>query len=181
MRDSAFLIVAIAAFIASAFVPGGPVDTATHNEASAPVSNAAPDPAVIGEPSPTPTYLAPGEIAVPRAPDGQFYAEARVNDRPVRFLVDTGATGVALTGRDARDAGIFWSPTDLGIVARGASGLVEGVRITIDRIELGDHELRDLDAVIVPEGLPVSLLGQSYLTKMGSMRIEGDRMVIGAR
>lgn len=175
MRDSALLIVAIAAFIASAFVPGGPVDMATHPATSDPVPAAN----IVGEPSPTPTYLAPGEIAVPRAADGQFYAEARVNDRTVRFLVDTGATGVALTGDDARDAGIFWSPTDLRIVAHGASGPVEGVRVEIEKIALGDREIRDLEAVIVPQGLPVSLLGQSFLTEMGAMRIEGDRMVLG--
>ena len=102
-----------------------------------------------------------------------------VNDRPIRFLVDTGANGVALTGDDARAAGIFWSPTDLEPVARGASGPVEGVRMTIDTIELGDHEIRDFNAVIVPQGLPVSLLGQSFLSRMDAMRIEGDRMVIG--
>ena len=175
MRESALLIVAIAAFIASAFVPGGPVDTATHPATSAP----APVSGTPSEPLPTPTHLAPGEIAVPRAADGQFYAEARVNDRTVRFLVDTGATGVALTGEDARDAGIFWSPTDLRIVAHGASGPVEGVRVEIERIALGDREIRDLEAVIVPQGLPVSLLGQSFLTEMGAMRIEGDRMVLG--
>ena len=87
---------------------------------------------------------------------------------------------MALTGDDARAAGIFWSPTDLETVARGASGPVEGVRVTIDAIDLGNHEIRNLNAVIVPQGLPVSLLGQSYLSEMGTMRIEGDRMVIGS-
>ncbi|MCH2487263.1 MAG: TIGR02281 family clan AA aspartic protease [Erythrobacter sp.] len=176
MRESALLIVAIAAFIASAFVPGGAVDTATHGEDRTALAVETPS---LAEPSPTPTFLAPGEIAVPRSADGQFYTEARVNDRPIRFLVDTGATGVALTGEDARVAGIHWSPTDLEIVAQGASGPVEGVRMTIDTIELGDHEIRDFNAVIVPQGLPVSLLGQSFLSRMDAMRIEGDRMVIG--
>ena len=180
MRESALLIVAIAAFIASAFVPGGAIDTATRPEQTAPPSETLSEPGKLAEPSPTPTYLAPGEIAVPRSADGQFYAEVGVNDRPIRFLVDTGANGVALTGDDARAAGIFWSPTDLETVARGASGPVEGVRVTIDAIDLGNHEIRNLNAVIVPKGLPVSLLGQSYLSEMGAMRIEGDRMVIGS-
>ena len=175
MRESALLIVAIAAFIASAFVPGGAVDTATQPAKSV----SPPTTEITADPSPTPTYLAPGEIAVPRSADGQFYTQALVNDRPVRFLVDTGATGVALTGDDARAAGIFWSPTDLEIVARGASGPVEGVRVTIDRIELGTREMRNFSAIIVPSGLPVSLLGQHYLAAMGTMRIEGDRMVLG--
>ena len=52
--------------------------------------------------------------------------------------------------------------------------------MTIDAIDLGNHEIRNLNAVIVPQGLPVSLLGQSYLSELGTMRIEGDRMVIGS-
>ena len=92
MREAALLIVAIAAFIASAFVPGGAIDTATHPEQTAPPSETPSEQGSLAEPSPTPTFLAPGEIAVPRSPDGQFYAEVGVNDRPIRFLVDTGAT-----------------------------------------------------------------------------------------
>ena len=125
MRETALLVVAIAAFIASAFVPGGAVDTARE-----PGAEEVPSPALdAATASPTPPALAPGEVALARAPDGQFYAEARVNDRAIRFLVDTGATGVALTGADAREAGIFWSPTDLRVVAQGA--ILRGRQIDI--------------------------------------------------
>ena len=86
---------------------------------------------------------------------------------------------VALTGADARAAGLDWSAAEIHEVAQGATGPVAGIRVTLDRITLGGHEARDVDAVIVPEGLPVSLLGQSFLSTVESVRIEQGRMVLG--
>src|SRR5688572_11047258 len=61
-----------------------------------------------------------GAIALDRAPDSHFYAEAEVNGVPVRFLVDTGATSVLLTAEDARRAGI--GICDYTARATGAGG-----------------------------------------------------------
>ncbi|MBL8655892.1 MAG: TIGR02281 family clan AA aspartic protease [Altererythrobacter sp.] len=115
-----------------------------------------------------------------RAADGHFYAGVAIGDRPVTMLVDTGASVVALTGEDARAAGLTWDPARLDVVARGAGGPIRGVALTLDRVALGGHEARDVRAVIVPEGLPVSLLGQSFLRTVEPVRIEKDRMVLGS-
>lgn len=114
-----------------------------------------------------------------RAGDGHFYAGVTVGGRPVTMLVDTGASVVALTGADARAAGLHWNPAQLGVVAQGASGPIRGVAIKLDRVALGGHEVRDVAAVIIPEGLPISLLGQSFLATVEPVRIEKERMVLG--
>ena len=101
------------------------------------------------------------------------------NGRAITMLVDTGASVVALTGADARAAGLNWNPTQLGVVAQGASGPIRGIALTLDRVTLGGHEARDVRAVIIPEGLPISLLGQSFLATVEPVRIEKDRMVLG--
>ena len=62
------------------------------------------------------------EVVIERKSDGHFYADAMVNGQLVRFLVDTGATGVALTAKDARHVGIFFSPGEFTVVGKGASG-----------------------------------------------------------
>lgn len=116
-----------------------------------------------------------------RAADGHFYAPVTVGTRAVTMLVDTGASVVALTGADARAAGVHWNPGQLAVVAQGASGPVRGVALTIARMRLGGHEARDVAAVVVPEGLPISLLGQSFLKDVEPVRIEKDRMVLGAQ
>lgn len=114
-----------------------------------------------------------------RAGDGHFYAGVSANGRAVTMLVDTGASVVALTGEDARAIGLFWSPGDLRVVATGAGGPISGVPVKLDRLALGGHEAEGVPAVIIPEGLPVSLLGQSFLSTVDPLRIEGDRMILG--
>jgi aspartyl protease family protein len=119
-----------------------------------------------------------GDTILRRAPDGHFYADATIEGRSMRLLVDTGASMVALSGEDARAAGLEWNDADLVPVGRGASGDVFGVPLRLSRIELGGIEARDVEAVIVPYGLDVSLLGQSFLGRVNGVRIEDDRMVL---
>lgn len=121
-----------------------------------------------------------GGTVLERAYDGHFYADARVDSRSTHFLVDTGASIVALTGDDARAIGLDWNDDDLVQVGRGANGDVFGVPVRLESIELGGFEAEDVDAAIVPQGLDVSLLGQSFLSRVSGVRIDGDRMVIGA-
>lgn len=110
-----------------------------------------------------------------RSPDGHFYAEAEVNGARIRFLVDTGASMVALTAEDARRAGI--RPGEARASAMAAGGEVEIAPVMIDRMALGPIEARSVRGAVVKE-LPVSLLGQSFLQQAGGVEIEGDRMVL---
>ena len=119
-----------------------------------------------------------GQIQLSRRDDGHFYANPSIGGQQLDVMVDTGASFVALTGEDARAAGLDWTEADLQPVARGASGVVEGVPVMIDRIELGGTEMRDVEGAIVPEGLPVTLLGQSYLRRFERVEIDGDSMIL---
>ncbi|WP_230292165.1 TIGR02281 family clan AA aspartic protease [Croceicoccus sp. Ery5] len=119
-----------------------------------------------------------GDIRLDRRGDGHFYAQPSIGGRQLDVMVDTGASFVALTGDDARAAGIYWNEADIRPVARGASGMVEGVPVMIDRIELGGTEMRDVEAAVIPDGLPVTLLGQSYLRRFDKVEIEGDSMIL---
>ncbi|MWV27072.1 retropepsin-like aspartic protease family protein [Aurantiacibacter rhizosphaerae] len=118
------------------------------------------------------------EIALQREGDGHFYADVTVDGVPSRMLVDTGASVVALTGEDALAMGLYWEDADVAAVAQGASGAVHGVNTTIPRMRLGDFEAQNVRAVIIPEGLGISLLGQSFLETIDNVRISDDRMVL---
>lgn len=122
-----------------------------------------------------PDYLS-GEMVLDRQEDGHFYARPSINSVPVDALVDTGASVVALTGADAEAIGLAWDQSQVRVVGQGASGPVEGVAVRLDRIELGDFEVHDVDAIVIPEGLHVSLLGQSFLSRIPSVAISDDRM-----
>jgi len=113
--------------------------------------------------------------ALERSPDGHFYAEAQVNGARIRFMIDTGASFVALTPRDAQAAGIVLGSERA--TARGAGGEVEVIPVTIDRIALGPLTATDVRGAVADE-LPVSLLGQSFLSRADSVEIRGDEMVL---
>jgi aspartyl protease family protein len=119
-----------------------------------------------------------GAMVLDRAGDGHFYADVQVDTRDYRMLVDTGASVVALTGDDARDMGLGWDPNALAPVARGASGPVLGVPVRIAAMTVGDFEAHDVQAVIVPDGLDVSLLGQSFLRQVPKVGIAGDTLTL---
>lgn len=126
-----------------------------------------------------PTWQSGGKTTLTRDEDGHFYAEVRVDGRKVDMLVDTGASFIALTRKDADAAGVDWREDDAVVVGKGASGPVRGVPVTLEEVELGGHRARNVPAAVIFDGLEVSLLGQSFLGQIDAMRIEGDRMVLG--
>lgn len=121
-----------------------------------------------------------GEMVLDRAGDGHFYANVTVDSSDYRMLIDTGATVVALTGDDARAMGLDWDPDALAPVARGASGPIMGVETTIPEMAVGDFAVRQVEAIIVPDGLPISLLGQSFLQHVPKVDIADDTLTLSS-
>ena len=96
---------------------------------------------------------------------------------PVLMLVDTGASTVALTTEDAARVGVDFSEEDFQPIGTGASGAVRGVRTTLDSVDVDGKEVPAVEAAVI-EGLEVSLLGQSYLSRLDSVSMSGDTMVL---
>jgi len=150
-------------------------------DASSPAPTGSPE-----SPAPAPEHLAVArheswhadEVVLPRGDGGHFFAEVATDTGKVMMLVDTGATVVALTGNDAAMMGVDWRQDEVRPVARGASGDVYGVPVTLDRIDVGGIEARHVEAVVVPEGLDISLLGQSFLSKINRVEVTADKMVL---
>ena len=118
----------------------------------------------------------PRETVLERSEGGHFYANVEVNGELVRFLIDTGASGVALTERDAERIGLDFRRGDYEQVGVGASGPVRGKFVTLDKVSLDGKTARDVDGAIL-EGSDMSLLGQNYLGRF-SVEMRGDTMRI---
>jgi aspartyl protease family protein len=118
----------------------------------------------------------PRETVLEREEDGHFYAHAEVNGELVRFLVDTGASGVALTREDAERIGIELDPGEQRIVGSGASGPVRGQMVDLDSVSMDGKTAHGLEGAVL-DGLEISLLGQSYLGQY-SMEVRGNTMRI---
>ena len=117
-------------------------------------------------------------VELERQADGHFYAEAEVDGTGIRFLVDTGASMIALNAEDAEALGLDWNESELQHVGRGVNGDVFGKPVKLANVVLGDLQADDVEAVIIPKGLDVSLLGQSFLARVENVGIEGDRMTL---
>jgi aspartyl protease family protein len=147
-----------------------------------PVSSPPPEPPKVALVMPSAAPSAPREASseqtITRSADGHFYVDAEVNGQLVHFLIDTGASSVVLRMSDAKHVGLPFSADQFSVIARGASGNVRGQILKIGRVAIGEKEAFDVQAAVVDEGLDVSLLGQSFLSRISTVVIEGDRMIL---
>ena len=116
-------------------------------------------------------------VALDRSADGHFYADVEINGTIVHMLVDTGASGVALSRDDARSAGIATSIGMNDVIGEGADGAVHGEEVMIERMRLGDASADGVDAVVLNSG-GMSLLGQEFLQRFTSVEIKDNRMIL---
>ncbi len=117
------------------------------------------------------------ETQLRRRPDGHFYVTADVNGAAISFLVDTGASTIALTEADARAAGLQFSSAEFGPVGRTANGIARGKAVTLPKVSIDGKEVMEVEATII-EGAELSLLGQSYLGRISAVQMNGDYMVL---
>ncbi|WP_207101420.1 retropepsin-like aspartic protease family protein [Paracoccus shandongensis] len=119
-----------------------------------------------------------GRIQIPVARDGHFHLTAQVNGQKVRFMVDTGASSIALGPADARRVGL--DPDDLAYVGTAitANGRVQTAPVTIDEIAIGDIVDRNVRAYVIGGDLEGSLLGMSYLRTFARVSFEGDLLIL---
>lgn len=124
-----------------------------------------------------PPASAAEEVVLHRSSDRHFYAEAKVDGKPIRFLVDTGSSAVALTVEDAKKLGIEVEPQEYQLIGEGASGLVRGKYVDVEAIELGEIRQEGVKVAVV-EGARISLLGQPFLEQLDEIVIRKDRMML---
>jgi aspartyl protease family protein len=120
----------------------------------------------------------PSEVRIRRASDSHFYADTDVQGTQIRMLVDSGASLVALTRRDAEAIGIDVDRLPVAGMAQTAGGQIP-MRITmLDRVEVDGIGVRNVEAAVIDADMGVSLLGQSFLAKLDAVNVEGDTMTL---
>ena len=119
------------------------------------------------------------QVTLAAGPGGHFVGEGAVNGTPIRFLVDTGATSIALPASFAQRAGIDFRKGEPGL-SNTANGRVTVYRVNLDTVRLGSIELQSVDAVVFEAGLDTALLGMSFLNRV-DMKREGETMTLTRR
>lgn len=145
-------------------------------------------PKVAAEPahaaSATPAIKAPGPrspatVAVAADYRGHYVVHPTIDNFRVRMMVDSGASLVALTAEDAQALGITASNNPRRMMLSTANGSVSGFRAVLKEIRLGEIVVRNVDAVVLPQGaLSISLLGNSFLGKLKGYEVQTGRMVL---
>ncbi len=110
---------------------------------------------------------------------GHFVTAGQINGKAVQFMVDTGATSVAMGAQDAERAGINYKAGQV-IGISTANGNTQGYRIKLNSVRIGDVEVFDVDAVVTPQAMPYMLLGNSFLTRFQMTR-ENEQMTLVKR
>lgn len=117
-------------------------------------------------------------IEIPRGPDGHFRLTLRVDGTPVEFLVDTGATDIVLSRRDAERVGL--DPERLAFLgtARTANGDVRTAFARVGEMAVGPVVFRNVPVAVTAGDMERSLLGMGYLNRLERIEISGDRMTL---
>jgi aspartyl protease family protein len=116
--------------------------------------------------------------AIRKASDGHYWAEGRVNGRTVRFLVDTGATEVALTPQDARRLGYDPATLTYGDKVLTAGGQIRAASIRLASLTVAGARLENVDALVIEKGLDTSLLGMTYLGRLSRFEATPAALVL---
>ena len=118
-------------------------------------------------------------IVLTESSGGHFMTPGQINGRAVQFMVDTGATSIAMSMLDADRAGISYK-NGQPVQMSTANGAVQGFRILLASVRVADVEVYNVDAVVTPQPMPFMLLGNSFLTRF-QMKRENHLMTLDKR
>ncbi|MEJ5897396.1 retropepsin-like aspartic protease [Aquabacterium sp. G14] len=119
------------------------------------------------------------EIVLTAGPGGHFVTQGSINGRGTQFVVDTGATMVSMGAAEARRLGINFE-TGQRMQAHTANGVTTGYRISLSTLRIQDVEVHNVEAAVMPMGMPYILLGNSFLSRF-QMKQENGTMTLKRR
>jgi len=118
-------------------------------------------------------------VVIPADSRGHFQADARIDGQHVAFVVDTGASVIALTETDAGRLGVHPRPSDYQATVTTANGKVKAAPVRLASVDVGGLVVRDVAAMVLPdEALSQNLLGMSYLSRLKRFELANGRMVL---
>jgi aspartyl protease family protein len=123
--------------------------------------------ALSSAPAPVSSSASARNVVLTKASNGHFQVEARVDGRRLAFLVDTGASHIALRESEAGRLGIYPRPSEYTVRVNTANGVTKAALVQLRSVEVGDILVRDVSAIVHPdEGLSVNLLGMTFLSRV---------------
>lgn len=122
--------------------------------------------------------IAGNEFHIRSRDDGHFWVRASINEEPVLFLIDTGASGIMLTDDAARRVGIDPARLAYDGVAQTANGSVRVAGTRVGKLEVGPIIRTDMRVSVSEGALDTNLLGMDFLRTLGGWRVEGETLIM---
>ncbi|MBB5573612.1 MULTISPECIES: TIGR02281 family clan AA aspartic protease [Rhizobium] len=117
------------------------------------------------------------EVILHKLMNGHFEAQVMINGQPIDMLVDTGASAIALSQKDAERVGIIPENLTYSMTVITANGRARAAPVQLGSVAIGPIQRRDVQATVAEEGkLDQSLLGMSFLETLGSMQMQTDEL-----
>ena len=118
------------------------------------------------------------EITIRRQDDGHYWLQVDVNGKPVRFMIDSGATTTAVNASTARETGIEVDTDGYPVFLNTANGSVAAQRGIIQSLKIGTHEIGQHNVVVSESFGDTNVLGMNFLDSMQSWKVEGNVMTL---
>jgi aspartyl protease family protein len=165
------LTVAAVALAASVIVPK--YSAQMHSGAAPAMMTARPLPIAV------PTASDPRSVVIPSSGNGHFQVDGRVDGRRLSFMVDTGASLIALTERDAAMLGIHPAANEFTAMVKTANGTVRAAPVELNMVEIDNLVVRNVAAMVLPDGaLSDNLLGLSFLSRLRRFEYAEGKLVL---
>lgn len=119
-----------------------------------------------------------GDVAIRRSGDGHFRLTATVDGKPIRFMIDTGASLVALAPHDAEALGFDTDRLHYGLRLNTANGTAWAAGVSLGEITVGSIRARNIAGSVSREGLTESLLGLTFLNRLSGYEVRGNTMIL---
>ena len=134
---------------------------------------------VMGEIKPSSVQIkASGEMIINLAQDGHFYMDVEINESPIRFMIDTGASDIVISTAEARRIGIKTEKLNFNKSYQTANGISWGASVVLKTIKVGNMVFYDVPASVNSAEMGTSLLGMSFLRRFKKYEFYRDKLIL---
>jgi len=134
---------------------------------------------IIGEIKPSSIQItASGEMIINLAQDGHFYMDVEINESPMRFMIDTGASDIVISTAEARRIGIKTEKLNFNKSYQTANGISWGASVVLKTIKVGNMVFYDVPASVNSAEMGTSLLGMSFLRRFKKYEFYRDKLIL---
>lgn len=133
---------------------------------------------LAGEINPSQAQASRGQIIINVSQDGHFYVNAKINGVDIRFMVDTGASDIAINLNDAKRIGLNTKSLIFNKRYQTANGVALGAAVTLEELEIADAKFTNINASVNGSEMGTSLLGMSFLKQLKKYEVFQDKLIL---